>query len=880
MRALGAGLDQSGDKSPHSQARAPRFGVRRFIAASGLVIAAIGFTPASAQIGDRQDKAGEVQRSLVPPDLIPPAPGLSPEEAMKTFKLAPGYKLELVASEPLVQEPVVIQFGTDGRMWVVEMRGYMPDLDGNGEDQPVGRIVVLRDRDGDGRYDESKVFLDELVLPRALLLVGDGALVGAPPELAYWRDTDGDGKADQKTLVAADYGVRTDPKRPMMANPERAPNSLLWAHDNWIYSTAYTKRFRFVNGAFETAPQVFRGQWGLGQDDFGRLYHGSNSDHLRVDIANAEDLQRNPHYPRLAGANVDAATDQLVWPARVTPGINRGYRPEMLRDGRLKEFTAACGWWVYRGDLMPELQGNVFVAEPAAHFVRRSIVTAGNGTLRGRNPYERDEFLTSTDERFRPVNFATGPDGALYIVDLYRGVLQHRISLTSYLRKQSEERGLVHPQHLGRIYRVMPADRAAPRATPLGPLTTAQWVERLSHPNAWWRETAQRLLVERRDPSVTDALRRTATKGTTPHSRLHALWTLEGSGALDRATLVAACDDADAIVRAAAARISRTFLPTNERPEIVNHLLALAKDASTDVQLQAICALGEARDAAVDAAAAEIVRTRPSNPFLRDAFLSGLKDRELPLLERLLADAEWPAGDAEGNKLLTGLVRGVFGSRNPAHVERVIALAAGQPANASARAVALLDGLTPATGGSRRPLTLAKPPAGWTQLENTPVAKTRLTRVASALHWPGKPGGAVADAAPLTAAQQQRFETGKTVFSAICAACHQANGRGLDGLAPPLVDSEWVLGSPERLIRVVLHGLRGQISVLGRVHMGDMPAFGALDDTQISSVLTYVRREWGHNAAAVEPEHVKAIRAATAGRTDAWTEGEFRRGDP
>src|SRR4051812_15975159 len=235
----------------------------------GLVLVAL--SSAFAQIGDRADKAGEVQKSLVPAEKIPPAPALTPEQALQTFKLAPGIKLEIAAADPQVQDPVAMTFGPDGRMWVVEMRGYMPDLDGNGEDQPVGRIVVLSDRDGDGRYEDAKVFVDGLVLPRAIALVGDGVLVGAPPELAFWRDTDGDGKADKKVIVATDYGVRVDPKRPHLANPERAPNNLLWALDNWIYSAAYTKKFRYVKGEWETGAAIFRGQWGLSQDDFGHL---------------------------------------------------------------------------------------------------------------------------------------------------------------------------------------------------------------------------------------------------------------------------------------------------------------------------------------------------------------------------------------------------------------------------------------------------------------------------------------------------------------------------------------------------------------------------------------------------------------------------------
>jgi mono/diheme cytochrome c family protein/glucose/arabinose dehydrogenase len=850
----------------------------RFPAACAVFL--VSALPLLAQIGDRADKAGEVQKPIVPAEKIPAAPALTPEQALKSFTLAPGIKLEIAAAEPQVQEPVAITFGPDGRMWVVEMRGYMPDLDGNGEDAPVGRVVVLTDRDGDGRYEESKVFIDQLVLPRAIALVGDGVLVGAPPELAFWRDTDGDGKADKKEIVATDYGVRVDPKRPHLANPERAPNSLLWAYDNWIYSAAYTKKFRVVKGQWETGSTTFRGQWGLSQDDFGRLYYGSNSDSLRVDVIFSDYLARNPHYPRLAGVNVNGAENQLVWPARVNPGINRGYRADMLRDGKLKEFTAACGWWVYRGDLMPELAGNLFVAEPSGNFVRRTVLTAESGTIRGRNAYadQQQEFIASTDERFRPVSFATGPDGALYIVDLYRGVLQHRISLTSYLRKQSEDRGLATPQNLGRIYRVVPADRVVTRAKPAGALTNAQWVELLGHPNAFWRETAQRNLVERADTSITPAIRDVAMKHPQALARVHALWTLDGIGALDRLTVSSAFDHPDPVVRANATRLSERFLNGAGSAELVARLLALAKDRSSEVQLQAVLTLGAVNDPEVDVALAEIARTHPQNTFLRDALFSGVANQELALLEALAKLPAWNAEDAEANKIFSGLARGIFGSRELPAIERVIAIA-GQAASSAGgkRAVALLDGLVPTIGSSRRPLSFAKQPAGWTELEKNPTAKTRLTRLNEIIVWPGKPGVAsVAAVKPLTAEQQARFDTGKTLFTAVCAACHQVTGRGLDGLAPPLLDSEWVLGPPERMVRIVLHGVRGPISVLGKIHTGDMPAFGAaLDDQQIASILTYVRREWGHTAAPVEPDQVKAIRAATAGQTDAWSPEEL-----
>lgn len=826
---------------------------------------------ARAQIGD---VSGEVQIPIVPADRIPPAPALSPEEALKSFTVAPGYKLEIAAADPLVQDPVAMLFGPDGRMWVVEMRGYMPDLDGTGEDAPIGRVVVLRDRDGDGRFDESIVFADGLVMPRAILLVDDGVLIGSPPELAFWRDTDGDGRADKKTVVASDYGVMTDPKRPLLANPERAPNSLLWGFDNWIYSAAYTKKFRYVKGEWQVAVTAFRGQWGLTQDDFGRLYHGSNSDYLRVDVVSYDHLQRNPHYPRPAGANVNAATDQLVWPARVNPGINRGYKQDMLRDGKLKAFTAAGGQWIYRGDLMPELYGNHFVGEPSANLVRRSILTAAEGSVRGRNAYEKAEFIASTDERFRPVNLATGPDGALYIVDLYRGVLQHRISLTTYLRKQSEARGLADPRHLGRIYRVVPADRPAPRVASIAPLSAADWVKRLDHPNAWWRETAQRILVVKRDASVVPALRAMATRGATPHGRVHAIATLAGLGELDRATLAVALDDREAVVRVGAARAGEELLAKpEEREAVARRLQPLLMVPVAEVQLQAALALAALPDAAIMRQIASAVLASRANPFLVDAFHSGLKGREFEVFAQLAA--AWPDTDADANRLLAGLARGVWASRSAPEIERLLAFIGGEARSSPARAKAVIDGLAALTTPTRRAVQLTREPAGWSTVADQAALKASFAKLNAAVTWPRKPGPSVAAVEPLTEAQQARAAAGKALFTAVCAPCHQADGRGLDGLAPPLLDSEWVLGSPERLVRIILHGVRGQITVLGRVHMGDMPAFGAFDDEQISGILTFLRREWGHTASPVDPEQIRAIRAATARRSDAWTAVEL-----
>lgn len=829
-----------------------------------------------AQIGD---KPGEEQKPLIPADQIPPAPPLSPQDALKTFSLAPGFRIELATAEPQVQEPVVAAFGSDGRMWVAEMRGYMPNLEGSGEDEPNGRVVVLNDADGDGFYESSKIFVDGLVLPRAILPMPDGILIGAPPELAFYRDTDGDGKADHKEVLATDYGVKVDPLRPHLANPERAPNSLFWAFDNWIYSTAYTKRFRYVDGQWQSGTTSFRGQWGLAQDDRGYLYHGSNSDHIRVDIIHSSYLARNPNYPSLAGTNVNAAADQNVWPSRVTPGINRGYRPEMLRDGRLKDFTAAGGQWIYGGDLLPDLRGNYFIPDPAAHLVRRSALNYQNGTVRAKNVYEGQEFLTSTDERFRPVNVTTGPDGALYIVDFYRGIIQHRISLTSYLRNQIKDRDLDKHLHRGRIYRIVPTDKATGVSTKASTPTTEQWVGHLSHPNHWWREQAQRLLVTRANPSTIPTIRRVAIEGNRM-ARVHALWTLEGMGkdALDITTLTAALTSEDPVLRIHAARIAEPILKGENRERILPFLQKLVENGSPDVQLQAMLSMGELKDPEWDYKLAQVVLNHPGNSYLLDAFLSGLANREFALLERLVAMPSWNAASSLGNRILGSLARGVLGSRDAGHCKRILEMSAqSMQSGQQQRALALLNGLIPLSGSSRRPLLLDSEPLGWSALVNDEAAKKKGDELANVIVWPGKSGVTAAmKPNPLSPEQQSRFDNGKDLYATICASCHQADGRGLEGLAPPLLDSEWVLGLPGHPIRIVLHGVRGPIRVLGKMHTGDMPPMQAvLNDEQISSVLTYLRREWGHTASPVDPEEVSAVRKATAGHPDAWSPEEL-----
>src|SRR5262245_39330416 len=259
-------------------------GLTRLLFLSSVFIASLA--PVQAQMGDGRDPAGSVQK---PPraEWVRPAPVLSPQEALQTFSLPPGFRIEIVATEPMIHEPVALDFDPDGRLWVVEMRSYMPDVDGKGENQPINRVVVLEDTDKDGRMDKSTVFMDGLGMVRTVKVLKGGVLIGDPPNLWYARDTNGDGKADEKAAIATDCSARE-------RNPEEGANALIWGLDNWISGSSYGKRFRLQDGKWISAPAVVRGQWGQSMDDFGRLFTNSNEDYIRADLISNHYPARNP----------------------------------------------------------------------------------------------------------------------------------------------------------------------------------------------------------------------------------------------------------------------------------------------------------------------------------------------------------------------------------------------------------------------------------------------------------------------------------------------------------------------------------------------------------------------------------------------------------
>lgn len=482
-----------------------------------------------AQQGNRKGHTN--MDPVVPEKAIPAAPVLSVEEALKAFTIADGYVIEPVAAEPLVEKPVALTFDANGNMWVVEMRGYMPDLDANEEDKPQGRISVLQDTDNDGQVDKRTVFWDNILLPRSVALVEGGALIADHTQL-YFVPRNGIERTGEPVVVDAEYAPS--------GNVEHRTNGMMRHLNNWHYNAKSDARYRWQNGELTKDSTQFRGQWGITMDDFGRIYHNNNSTMLRGDRLLPDTLDSFSVAKFKPDSSVQVSSNR-VHPIRVTPGVNRayiakanGYETDTLdpKTHKLINTTAAAGPAIYRGDNFPESdRGLAFTTESVAQLVKATRITAKGNQLSGKHLFPNKEFLASTDERFRPVNVYTAPDGCLYLVDYYHGIIQHKTYMTSYLREQYKSRALQGPSYeLGRIYRIRHADTPRGPQPELAQASSKELLETLAHPNGWWRDTAQRLLIERNEPENVAALKNGLANHPNENARIHIFWTLEGLG--------------------------------------------------------------------------------------------------------------------------------------------------------------------------------------------------------------------------------------------------------------------------------------------------------------------------------------------------------------
>lgn len=522
-----------------------------------------------------------------------------PEEQAQTFLLPTGYRMEPVVADPDVIMPSALEWDGNGRMYVVEMRTYMLDADGRDKYEPISRISRWEDTNADGTYDKHTVFVDNLVLPRMVLpLDGDAILTNETEtnDVVKWTDTNGDGVADTRELWYTGVG------RPG-SNLEHQQSGFVWGLDNWIYSTYNAFRFRWTpDGIIREATGANGGQWGLSQDADGKMWF--------VDAGGERgpmNFQVPIHYGSFTVPDQFEPGFDVVWPAPgigdMQGGMNRIRQPLM----NLNHFTATTGPEIVQAHRMPEdLQGDLLFTEPVGRLIRHARIVKEEGLTQLRNAYPGTEFLLGTDPLFRPVNIKGGPDGALYIADMYQGIIQESqwTPRGSYLRAKIEQYQLDKINQYGRIWRLRydgypaggpntPAaeaialDLTQPRMLNETP---AELITHFTHPNGWWRNSAQRLLVLKQDTSVAPALVSMVRTSDNLVARFHALWTLEGLGALDAGLVREVLKDSNPRMRVQAMRASETLYKAGDKSFEADYREALA-DTDADVIVQAMMTL-------------------------------------------------------------------------------------------------------------------------------------------------------------------------------------------------------------------------------------------------------------------------------------------------
>jgi mono/diheme cytochrome c family protein len=555
------------------------------------------------------------------------SPVVPASESISKMKLEPGMAITMIASEPLISTPVAITFDKYNRIWAIEMENYMPDTSGKGENIPIGKIVILSDKNKDGIMDERKIVIDSLILPRAFCLIENGILVAEPPRL-YFYELAND-KVIKRLLVDAKYTEG--------GNVEHQPNGLYRALDNWIYNANSEKRYRKQGDKWLTQRAHGKGQWGITQDDQGRMYANDNSVNLQGDYFPPGLGLTNKNQKGMSGFNERTVADNRVFPIRPTPGVNRGYMKGILDDSlRLVNMTAACGPMIYRGGLFgPDYQFNAFVAEPSANLIKRNILTEKGNVVKGKEAYHGREFLASVDERFRPVSLYDGPDGALYIADMYRGIIQHKTYLTPYLANEIDKRKLTQPLSCGRLYKVYPAGKKLVNVTfPEDPI---KLVALLGNANGYVRDKAQQILVDSKPQLAIPALQ-AALKSDNPLFVTHALWTLEGFGILKADDVLALLQSPQWKIRMQALTASPVVIAQKNYKQFIAVLTPLVNDTTAAPYVGFVAnSIKKFDQKAADELLFSLAKRYPRNSYVSDAIIAATEGREQAFQKQMLA---------------------------------------------------------------------------------------------------------------------------------------------------------------------------------------------------------------------------------------------------
>lgn len=815
------------------------------------------------------------KKDPIPEDSSPPK---SPQEELETFEIEKGFKIQLVAAEPMVQDPIALTFDEDGRLWVVEMRGFMTDIDGTEEQDPLGRISVLEDENGDGVMDKSTIYLDSLVMPRALGLIKGGALVAENNSLWITQDLDGDLKADTKVLFDSTYSQN--------GIPEHSDNGLLRNIDNWYYNVKSKLRYKNQGGEWIRDSTEARGQWGVSHDDHGRLFYNYNWSQLHADLVPANYLSRNKNHSPSTGIDHGLTIDRRIFPIRPNLAVNRGYIPGTLdEEGKLLEFTSACSPLVFRSTLFPkEYYGNAFVCENAGNLVKRNVVVQKGLILEAFDPNPGKEFLASIDERFRPVNSTIGPDGAMYIADMYRGMVQHGSYVTPYLREQTLKRDLVLPVHMGRIWRIVPEDWEPSPNPKLSKESSKDLIKRLSHPDGWHRDMAQRLLVEREDESIKPDLEDLVRNGKSELGRFHGLWTLEGLGLLEPDLLFGLLDDRSVLLQNTSVRLLENFAIQDKtiQANLGQSILSKVNDAPVSLALQMALSAYALDIEDAPEILEKIISRFADVALVRDAVMSSLGDREFDFLQKLWASENWQTSDPSKEIFLEMLSVSIVKKRDPKELESLMTILDATPKDSDWKQQVVLTGMAIQAANSRAkgPLALKKEPNIF-KITDLPIEPARVEMLKSMFSWPGyTPKLMEASATSLDEKGMQQFALGRQKYLVTCAGCHGSDGAGVNRMGPPLAASEWVTGDEIRLSLILLHGMEGPLEVSGKKYdapeiLPVMPAHSTMDDASIAAILTYIRNEWGNQAPAISGRTVSSTRHTSQGRVYPWTAPEL-----
>lgn len=714
--------------------------------------------------------------------------------SLEQYQIEEGFTLEVTASEPLIESPVAIEFDEKRRIWVVEMSGYMRDVDGNKEDAPIGTIKILEDMDNDGIMDHSKIFLDRLVLPRAIALVYGGLLYAEPPNLWFVEiENDTPGK---RVLVDSNYASAE-------GNPEHQPNGLKLNIDNWIYSANSQYRYRMKNDVWLKEPTSFRGQWGISNDNFGRLYYNNNSTQLSGDYMLPNLLTRNKYYKPKAGIYHSLTNDQSVYPLHAIP-VNRGYQKGVLtKDSLLVKVTSACAPLVYRGDAYPEsYHQNAFVCIPEANLIKRNILSFKDDKVKAEQAWQGKEFLAATDDAFRPVNLSNGPDGNMYIVDMHRGVIQHQAFMSPYLRSIIKKNKLDTIINNGRILKVSAQDAKHKAINDFDALSVAELVALLNSKNGWLRDKAQHYLITNNSIESIPALEELVLNANNPNVKVHALYTLEGIDALSLQLLINTLKKSSPEVACHAIVLLSRFQSIENLTTISDVFKQLLRHNNLSIDLYLSSVIGEWLSIDVDyfmSIYKEILKRHIDNVMIQEAIMSGLGKMSN---KNLVALSQINYLDNQG---MSSKITQCLNNRK-----------------------------------------LDKKNAIYSEYQKDRVDKRTL---------------------------------GAKLYRQNCAVCHGISGGGNEGLAPPLMNSEYML-KPKRLGLVILHGIKGPIHVDGNLYemTNTMPGFGGnkeISNKDIADIIAYITSAFSDKPAKLSPNKIEALRNKLSQSGLEYTEEEL-----